>query len=97
MHDNDWGGQGRDRIEVERWTVKYLREYARRAVVRLKKDEPEKDWKNGEGADVDDRQMLDWIMAYCMKSPGEPFIKAAFLLHIVFLTVPDHRQLPIPR
>jgi hypothetical protein len=96
MHDNDWSGQRRDQIEVETWTVRYLREYARRGAERLKKDEPGKDWKNAEGTDVDDRQILNWIAAYCMKKPGEPFIKAAFFLHATFLLVPDHRQLPIP-
>jgi hypothetical protein len=96
MRSNDWSGQKRDQIEVETWTIKYLREYARRAVERLKKDDPEKDWKSGEGADVDDHQILGWITAYCTKNPGEPFIEAAFLLHSMFVIVPDHRQLPPP-
>jgi hypothetical protein len=96
MHDNDWSGQRRDQIEVERWTVRYLREYARRATERSKKDQPERDWKNADGADVDDRRILGWIMAYCMKNPGEPLIKAAFFLWSSFWIAPDHRQLPPP-
>jgi len=96
MHDNDWSGRGRNRVQVETWTVRYLREYARRAVERATKDAPEKDWKNGEGTDVDDRQILGWIMAYCTKYPEEPFIKAAFFLYFTFQTAPYHRQLPPP-
>lgn len=97
MHENNWSGQKRDQIQVETWTIKYLREYASRAVRRLKKDAPEKDWKNGEGADVDDGQILGWLVAYCVKNPTEPLIKAAFLLHATFLSIPDRRQLPTPR
>jgi hypothetical protein len=96
MHDNNFSGQDRNKIQVENWTIRYQRDYLRRSVERMKKDEPEKDWQNVDGADVDDRQIVSWITAYCMKNPDDPFIKAAFLLFAALTIIPDHRQIPIP-
>ena len=61
MHDNNFSGQDCNKIQVETWTIRYQRDYFRRSVERMKKDEPEKGWQNVDGADVDDRQILNWI------------------------------------
>jgi hypothetical protein len=96
MHDNYWSGNRDEQIALETWTIRFLRGYATRTVARLKKDAPEKDWKNAEGADVSDRRLVEWIMAYCIKNHEEPFLKGAFLLTTAFSIIPDHRQLPPP-
>ena len=83
MHDNDWSGQGRNRIEVETWTIRYLREYTRRAAARLKGEQPDKDWENADGADVDDRRIMNWITAWCTENPKDPFIKGRFFYSLL--------------
>jgi hypothetical protein len=96
MHENNYGGTRDEQIALETWTIGFARDYARRSVARLQKDAPEKDWKNADGADVDDQRILAWIRAACIKNPQEPLVKAVLLLFVTFSIAPDHRRLPPP-
>ena len=93
MRDNNWAGNSDDQIAVEAWTVRYVREYAKIATKQLEKDAP----KNADGADVTDRQIVNWMSTYCVKHPEDPFIKAVFFLWSTFSMFPDHQNLPLPQ
>jgi hypothetical protein len=65
MMENEWKWGGKaGRAAIEPWTIRFLRGYAKSAVERFKKDEPqhpESHWKNADGADIADRRILDWF------------------------------------
>jgi hypothetical protein len=86
------------RIALETWTVRFVRGYAKQVVAQLKKHDPqtpESELKNAEGADVDDRRVVEWIMHYCVGRPDSPFPMAVLFLTSSFRIFPD-RQLPLP-
>jgi hypothetical protein len=84
-------------IVVEKRTVEFIRQYAVQSVQVLKKQAPEKNWqKNADGADVDDRQIVNWVTGSCAKNPDKPLAFVALLMAAAFMLVPNHAQLPPP-
>jgi hypothetical protein len=92
MRENTWSGGNREQVEVEQWTVKFVRQYAKLTVDLHYKGYP----KNTDGSDVEDRQVVEWVARYCVYHPEDPFIKAAFFLTMAFIMNPDHTKLPGP-
>jgi hypothetical protein len=83
-------------IVVEKRTVEFIRRYAVQSVQASKKQAPEKNWQNADGADVDDRQIVNWVTGSCAKNPDKPLAFVALLMFAAFSLVPNHSQLPPP-
>jgi hypothetical protein len=92
MPENTFGGGNRNQVEVDQWTVKSVRQYAKLTVDLHYKGYP----KAADGSDVEDRRVIEWIARYCVYHPEDPFVKAMFFLTMTFITNTDHSNLPPP-
>jgi hypothetical protein len=80
-------------VVVENRTVEFIRQYAAQSVQALKKQGKEL-LKNADGADVDDRQIVNWVADSCAKYRDEPLAFVAAMLAAAFMLVANHAQLP---